>query len=1207
MSYQDNSFATGLYAPGASSYSCVFQLPNKAGSCLVAELTYELSAGSLSLADSAGNSWVRQGQLTSGSVVCELWAAVNVRASGNFVTVTATGGTITALAISIHEYTGVVASPIDAVVFTNHSVSTVSPTLIPASLTTTHGPDIIHAFQSFANMAPWAASSNYGGVGQPKYVYDPAGNLQQVWTSGTSGSSAPGWNDTGAGVTIPATGLCNTRNQLYAHGSPPPTTIVTFTIGGNPSPFLQPGDAITINSIPTVVVATEFTNRNLASGEMIVSGSYGTLTGTTWSANITGPFTTDNTVTWVLLGNASVLINPYNNVNYPIGVWTECSTDPVEYYGSGAGGDDTAFMDSWDVPVPFAATFNLSVGYHPIINGEVIIGIIALKSIAFGVPTVITSADIIVVNEPSLGFTNRTPYLDKVSGHSFTMQLRQRGSGNLTFIVGSGDTYTPEMGTLVYIFDQPVSGAICAFIGTIDDIKTTWPGEGGTRVIELTVVTLEQCFDVLPVGVRIYLNQTADQIVQDLLSNVCIGVPIAAVNIVTPAIAVANGWLTPANIQSLICDYSDKVSDVFDQLAEASQYVWGIEPATQTFYFCPPQTIGSPFNLTSVMTMMNGETGDSLYIHELKRADFRDSQSVKINISAFGPSSEAFGLPGDPVAYDGNIQDPNGSPFVILRSPPLSVTDAWLTQDSQNAAIGTFSGQPSPGDTITIGLVVSPWTPNFLYGVGNSVLDSAGHQQNCIVGGTSGSSVPTWNDQGGQTPDGTVRWQDVGPTTITYSFQASLANTPTANTPNYNTQWGIVVIGATLAQTGLNLVDAINGADATRGVAYSYPTWEHPVVSATGFNTDLFNFTVHAKSSGQNFVSTLSTTSSNFSWDASATRGGVSASFQTQTLSVGQAVVLGTNQVAWTPGVQQVDLGLKPAKNQRIQIQYQRVGGDIIICERTDLVVARAAIESGTGKYHQHADDTNNQSAYSGLQECQNGLQAYSVIPVIFEFETYQPGLVPGQLLTVNFSNLPAGIGSVLPNGTYVIEEVVGNIDLVYVGNVLTGGGRIRYHVYIMNVNQIASYMDFWKSMSSGGSGASIVGGGGGFLPQVPATPPTPVSLGLPGGLNVMSIVTGAVTPDLSSNLWVQSVSLTVAINVNPPIGGAAGDTFIIEIYQPASPPGFGVTFSSYYTGLSEFVLDTRPSTYASLMFQIQPGATSANLLMIIMNGNPVA
>jgi hypothetical protein len=72
------------------------------------------------------------------------------------------------------------------------------------------------------------------------------------------------------------------------------------------------------------------------------------------------------------------------------------------------------------------------------------------------------------------------------------------------------------------------------------------------------------------------------------------------------------------------------------------------------------------------------------------------------------------------------------------------------------------------------------WVASTLYAVNNTILDSSGHVQTCVIAGTSGVNPPTWNDTGGITTDGLglppLTWQDSGPAPIPPIL--SVQNTP---------------------------------------------------------------------------------------------------------------------------------------------------------------------------------------------------------------------------------------------------------------------------------------------------------------------------------------------------------------------------------------------------------------------------------------------
>lgn len=75
-------------------------------------------------------------------------------------------------------------------------------------------------------------------------------------------------------------------------------------------------------------------------------------------------------------------------------------------------------------------------------------------------------------------------------------------------------------------------------------------------------------------------------------------------------------------------------------------------------------------------------------------------------------------------------------------------------------------------------LVTTRWAAHTLYAIGASIIDAANHWQQVVAGGTSGSTIPTFNDSGSTTPgDGGVTWQDRG------LFASGYPNTPMAQLP----------------------------------------------------------------------------------------------------------------------------------------------------------------------------------------------------------------------------------------------------------------------------------------------------------------------------------------------------------------------------------------------------------------------------------------
>ena len=122
---------------------------------------------------------------------------------------------------------------------------------------------------------------------------------------------------------------------------------------------------------------------------------------------------------------------------------------------------------------------------------------------------------------------------------------------------------------------------------------------------------------------------------------------------------------------------------------------------------------------------------------------------------------------------NGPVDDPVGfvAPFVEDPLDPQILTGTTAAGSAQvmnvSSLVGLRVGEPISGSSIpadtTILLVGTNWAASKMYSMGDTVV-GAGHTQKATNNGTSGTTQPTWNTSGGTTHDGTVVWQDEGPT-----------------------------------------------------------------------------------------------------------------------------------------------------------------------------------------------------------------------------------------------------------------------------------------------------------------------------------------------------------------------------------------------------------------------------------------------------------
>jgi hypothetical protein len=213
---------------------------------------------------------------------------------------------------------------------------------------------------------------------------------------------------------------------------------------------------------------------------------------------------------------------------------------------------------------------------------------------------------------------------------------------------------------------------------------------------------------------------------------------------------------------------------------------------------------------------------------------------------------------------------------------------------------------------------------------------------------------------------------------------------------------------------------------------------------------------------------------------------------QGATISI-QVYAVGTNTAApslsYTQGSRVVNLATPLNPGTNLNVEYTRPDGNVIEVEDTAKVLALAVQTYGTGKVQQISDQSStglvSTDAASGLILAQQALAAYSTVPLAIEVQLLQGGILPGQEVTIALS----GFMSII-NATYFVEEVRGELipTWPYLDNPVEcpGAGHYRYSLKLINISQIASYMDFWEGFGGGGSGSG--GGGGGAGSSLVAT-----------------------------------------------------------------------------------------------------------------------
>ncbi len=694
------------------------------------------------------------------------------------------------------------------------------------------------------------------------------------------------------------------------------------------------------------------------------------------------------------------------------------------------------------------------------------------------------------------GPTDQTARLDFATGKlTFNSMLRRRGTASVPFFVDAtdasgpgGSQYAPTEGSPVYLSDLTPSSVRRVYAGKFNDTTTSCVDNAGNLRVTMSCVSLESCFDTILVNARIYENTTCGAIFADLFA-------LATGSPVTLGVVDAG-----ATLAKFVVSNFPKISDLFDQLATASSYVWGVDPSDSTAFFHAPSAVDTPFDLqTSDLQFASFNVKKDL-------RDYRNRQLIQTSYDAFAHSSELF-------ANSDMVSLPQGPSSFRLMRPVNQVTNAWYTYNTQSTASGTFSGQPNPGDAIEItfpqsGSVynwrasVCPSSPSF-YALGQIIIDPNGHVQKVTTGpGYAGLTQPVWSTDGGFVTDGPPPCQSTGITWTDQGVQGFANNDASVYvfvTALDNTQWGQVLIGATLTETIRNFVDALNALDTTntqaggsasrgRGVTFSWPTWENPLVNGDRYTSGSV-IHVRNKPAGAQYVAALNYTpvsSTQFAWSAPYTSGG-QTKFNTSICPVGLYGTLATSGLAYQPGSDVVSLsfplGLPPNVGLLLQVEYTRADGDSITVENTAEVALRAAIEHSSGKYQQRMTANPAWTNIQALAQVQAVLAAYCVVPQTFAFVTARPGILGGYLLTITLAT-PAGFAA-LVNGGWCVTEV--NAEWLpkkpWIDQALAPPGseygHFRYTARVVDVAQIGDFVDFWRGLGGGSStGSAVVVGG---------------------------------------------------------------------------------------------------------------------------------
>lgn len=393
------------------------------------------------------------------------------------------------------------------------------------------------------------------------------------------------------------------------------------------------------------------------------------------------------------------------------------------------------------------------------------------------------------LTEPSIGVQDRTGLIAQADGAvSFTLQRGSRGTATVQLQIAASSSYTVEIGWPAFIYESDEASPVtdtCVFAGTVDSVQWDWQGNDGYHILTLTLVSLEQCFDTILVDPpKSYFGKTAGFIVNDLLTNYAAGAPVTA------------GTISAGITESSAVYDHDRLSDIFDALATDCGFIWYVEPATQQLMFCASSTTAAPFTLDSSQILW-----ESLEWLQT-RQDFRNRQTVRTAFEALASRRESFANTGSPMT-------------VNLSQMAASVVRVFMETGGTAASVtGTFTGQPSAGDTVTLDSLEAY---TFVAALDNTVPSQV------LIGATAADTLQNLIDAINCNPDTRgigyslpTLWGGFGfasaPSglsfTVTFQVIGSVGNSETVTSSAANFSWSSGTLSGGVDNTSLVVLDS---------------------------------------------------------------------------------------------------------------------------------------------------------------------------------------------------------------------------------------------------------------------------------------------------------------------------------------------------------------------------------------------------------------
>ncbi len=267
----------------------------------------------------------------------------------------------------------------------------------------------------------------------------------------------------------------------------------------------------------------------------------------------------------------------------------------------------------------------------------------------------------------------RQDYLWYGSTTQWNLMRGGRGTCSLPFVVPPEDTFAPQVGESIEIYD-PADTRVWS--GTVEATGVRWLGDDGWHVITASGVTYEQLFDTAEVDHIKYAGVTAGAAVADLYAQ-------------SGITAFGLGTIDDGpNVESLEVT---NIAQGIAGLALSAGFVWYVDPLDNLLYFHAPGDRAADWELASENVLW--ESMD----WRQSRADFRDAQVIQLPGVALQPIVATFA--GDDVTTAFVL--PTIPEYILTIDLSIGKTGRTVSWTPGTATVSIVAAPPT-GSTVTV-------------------------------------------------------------------------------------------------------------------------------------------------------------------------------------------------------------------------------------------------------------------------------------------------------------------------------------------------------------------------------------------------------------------------------------------------------------------------------------------------------------------------